>query len=123
MTVKTYYPPEIYRFLLDIAFKNNLAIKEVETVFLRAQIRELGFECLHQKVEFAESDGKPYCKGCWTRLEQTKPPTYAIDSTKNRPHVTSPGKYRPLKTFLDEIEEERSRRAAFANRLPYEQEQ
>ena len=113
MVVKTYYPPEIYRFLLDIAFKHGLSIKEVETVFIRRQTRELGFECFHQNVGFAKSDGNPYCKGCWTRLEQTRPPTIAVEGMKKR--IISPAKYRPLKTFLDELEEERTRRAAFVN--------
>jgi hypothetical protein len=110
LVVKTYYPPEIYRFLFDIAFKHDLAIKEVETIFIRRQARELGFECLHQNVGFAKKDGKPYCKGCWTRLEQIRPAKIAVDK-----RILSPGTYKPLKTFLDEIEEERTRRAAFAN--------
>jgi hypothetical protein len=132
MTVKTYYPPGIYKFLSDIAFKHHLAIKEVETVFIRRQARELGFECFHQDVGFAKTDGKPFCKGCWTRLEQTKPPTVTAvpgQGMKKEKRIISPGKYRPLKTFLDEIEEEEqeqeqgTRRPVFANRLPNEQEQ
>jgi len=108
LAVKTFYPPEIYKFLFDIAFKNNLAIKEVETIFLRAQARELGFECLHQKVGFAKSDGKPYCKGCWVRLEQIRAATVTADHM-GRKKVLSPATYRPVKTFLDQIEAERAR--------------
>ena len=115
MTAGNWYPPGIYRFLLDIASKHDLSTKEVETVFLRRQARDLGFECFHQKVGLAKSDGKPFCKDCWTRLEQTRPPTFAADSSSKKPHVTSPAKYRPLRTFLDEIEEEKTRRATFAN--------
>jgi hypothetical protein len=115
LAVKTFYPPGIYRFLLDIASKHQLSIKEVETVFLRRQARDLGFECFHQNVGFAKkSDGKPFCKACWTRLEQIRPEKIAIDPNGKK-RIVSPGKYKPLKTFLDEIEEERTRRAAFAN--------
>lgn len=109
MVVKTFYPPEIYKFLFDIAFKNNLAIKEVETVFLRAQARQLGFECLHQKVGFAKSDGRPYCKGCWARLETVRDATISVDHMGRKKGVMTPAIYRPVKTFLDEIEAERER--------------
>jgi hypothetical protein len=118
MTVRTFYPPAIYRFLFDIAFKYKLSIKEVETVFLRRQARELSFECFHENVKSAKTDGKPFCKDCWTRLEQSKPPVIGPDK-----RIKIPGKYRPLKTFLDEIEEERIRRAAIANPTPLPNEQ
>jgi hypothetical protein len=126
LAVRTFYPPGLYKFLYDISFKHGIAIKEVETAFLRRQARELGFECFHENVEFAKKTGKPYCKSCWTRLEQTKPPKVTEvpgQGKKKEMRILSPGKYRPLKTFLDEIEEERSRRAAIANQLPSEQEQ
>jgi hypothetical protein len=95
MTIKTFYPPELFRFLSELAFKNKLSVKEVETVFLRKQAEALGFECYHLKVGFAKSDGKPYCKGCWARLEQVKPPIY------RGKEVIVAGQFRPLKTFLD----------------------
>lgn len=101
--------------MFNIASKHDLATKEVETTFLRRQCQELGFECFHENIGFAKKTGLPYCKDCWTRLEQTKPPTYDLGSTKKKPLVKEPGKYRPLKTFLDEIDEERSRRRTFAN--------
>jgi hypothetical protein len=94
MTIRTFYPPELYHFLYDIAAKHKLAVKEVETVFLRTMAEELGFVCDHLSVGFAKSDGKPYCKGCWTRMEQTKPPVYIGRQIK------VPGQFRPLKTFL-----------------------
>ena len=95
MTITTYYPPEIFRFLSGIAFQYKLSVKEVETIFLRKQAEALGFSCDHSKIGFARSDKKPYCKGCWTRLEQVKPPIYSGRVLK------VPGKFRTLKTFLD----------------------
>lgn len=96
MAIKTYYPPEIFRFLSEIAYKHKLSVKEVETVFLRTQAQTLGFKCDHSKVGFAKSDKKPYCKGCWTRLEQIKAPIYSDSKLK------VPGQFKPLKTFLDQ---------------------
>jgi hypothetical protein len=96
LTVRTYYPPEIFRFLSEIAYKHKLSIKEVETVFLRKQSEALGFSCSHSIVGFSKSDKKPYCKGCWTRLEQIKAPVYSGNKVKVL------GQFRPLKTFLDQ---------------------
>lgn len=110
-----WYAHDIYLFMLNIASKYGLAVKEVESAFLRKQAQELGFECFHQKVKIAKPTGLPYCSSCWARLEQTKPPVYDIGSTMKRPHIKEPAKYRPLRTFLDEIEEERSRRVALTN--------
>ena len=98
MTINTYYPPEIFRFLSGIAFQHQLSVKEVETIFLRKQAETVGFSCRHSKVGFAKSDKKPYCKGCWVRLEQIKPPVYSGSVVK------VPGQFRPLKTFLDREE-------------------
>jgi hypothetical protein len=104
MTIKTYYPPEIFRFLSEIACKYKQSTKEIETLFLRKQAESLGFVCDHLEVGYAQKTGKPYCKGCWTRLEQIKPPTYQGKK------MVVPGQFKPQKTVLDFIEREQADR-------------
>jgi hypothetical protein len=104
LTIRTFYPPELFRFLSEIAFKHKLSVKEVETAFLRKQAEALRFKCDHLEVGFAQKTGKPYCKGCWTRLEQIKPPTYQGKK------IVVPGQFKPLKTVLDFIEREQADR-------------
>ncbi|MGI0032939.1 MAG: hypothetical protein ACRD97_06685 [Nitrososphaeraceae archaeon] len=100
-----YYPRGTFQFLNDLAFKNNLAVKEVETILLRKQMEHLGFTCDHTNVAYSEEKREPYCKNCWTRLEQTKPPTYF------KGKLVKAGEYWPLETFLDGIYKEEARKA------------
>lgn len=81
-----------------MAFENHLSIKEVEITLLRKEMEHLGFTCDHANVKNAEKTGEPFCKDCWTRLEQIKAPI--IDF---RGSVTKSGEYRPLETFLDKM--------------------
>jgi hypothetical protein len=81
--------------MLEIATREKLSVKEVETVFLRRQAIALGFQCDHSIIGYAKGNGKPYCKGCWTRLEQKKPPSYIGRK------MVAPGRFVILKTFLD----------------------
>jgi hypothetical protein len=94
MTIRTYYPPDIFRFLSELAFKHQLSVKEVETVMLRTKAEQLGFKCEHSRVGFAKSDRKPYCKSCWARLEVVKAPI-------GRGGKLEGGEYKPLPTFLE----------------------
>lgn len=95
MTIKSYYPPKLYRFLLELASENRLAIKEVETVFLRRQAEMLGFKCDHQNIGYSKKTKNPYCKDCWTRLKQIKPPVMV------RSKAVQPGEFKALETFLE----------------------
>lgn len=45
----SYYPIGIYNFMVGIADKYGLSVKEVETVLLRKGITDLGFVCLHPR--------------------------------------------------------------------------
>jgi peptide subunit release factor 1 (eRF1) len=101
LTFNAYLAPGIYAFLFKIARENVLSVKEVETILLRQQIRQLGFNCDHMTVVYPKKKGrkdggKPFCKECWTRMEEVKPPAYDY-----RQNLVREGKYRPLETFLD----------------------
>ncbi|MDP9489277.1 MAG: hypothetical protein M3P28_03630 [Thermoproteota archaeon] len=55
----------------------------------------LGFTCDHATVKNAEKTGEPFCKDCWTRLEQRKAPV--CNSMRK---IVREGEYWPLETFL-----------------------
>ena len=96
MTINTYYPPKIFRFLSEIAARHELAVREVETIFLRKQAESMGFTCKHSNVGYAKKDKKPYCKDCWTRLEQISAPTY-----NGNGKLVKAASFKTIKTFLD----------------------
>lgn len=98
-----YYPRAIFQFLNDLAFRNNLSIKEVETVLLREQIQSLGFTCHHTNVGFSKKTNEPFCKDCWTKMKMVKPPTYNFSGKIINPPICE-----PLTTFLT-AERERER--------------
>lgn len=94
----SYYPIGIYNFMIGIADKHGLSVKEVETVLIRKGITELGFVCRHpsERVKKAKKDKtKVYCGICWTRLEQTEAGVY------NGRKLIKSAKYRTLPTFLE----------------------
>jgi peptide subunit release factor 1 (eRF1) len=95
MTINTYYPPKLFRFLSEMAARHELAVKEVETIFLRKQAESMGFTCKHSHVGYAKKDKKPYCKDCWVRLEQISAATY------NQTKMVKPGMFKAIKTFVD----------------------
>ena len=96
MTITNRYPPKLYLFLLDLANKNgDLAIKEVETMFLRRQAEHLGFRCDHLRIGVAKKTGEPFCRDCWTRMKTIKPPVY-----QGR-RMVKEGEFWPRETFLD----------------------
>ena len=101
MTFSGYLAPGIYAFLFNLARDNGLAVKEVETILLRQQIEQLGFTCDHTIVVYPKKKrrkdgGKPFCKECWTRMEEVRPPTY--DYKQN---LVREGEYKTLETFVD----------------------
>jgi hypothetical protein len=101
LTFNAYLAPGIYAYLFKIAREEGLAVKEVQTVLLREQIGQLGFTCEHISVVYPKKKGKkdggkPFCKECWTRMEEVKPPTYDYQQK-----LVREGEYRPLETFLD----------------------
>jgi hypothetical protein len=73
-----------------------LSIKEVEITLLRKEMEHLGFTCDHTDVKNAVKTGEPFCKDCWTRLEQKKAPVVDF-----RRRIKREGEYWPLETFLD----------------------
>lgn len=58
----------------------------------------LGFTCDHLAIKNAQKTGQPFCKDCWTRLEQRKAPVY-----NSMRKIVKEGEYWPLETFLDKI--------------------
>lgn len=92
---KGYIPPQVYYFLYKLANQHNLSIKEVEIALLREIGRELGFECKHQNIGFAKSNGLPFCRDCFTRMEQVEAPVF-----KGKV-MTYGGRYKPLPSFLE----------------------
>jgi hypothetical protein len=91
-----YYPRAIYQFLNDLAFKNELSIKEVETMLLRKQIEALGFNCQHTNIGYSKETAEPFCKDCWTRMIEVKQATY-----NSRQEMITPAKVIVKETFLD----------------------
>lgn len=100
-----FYPRAIYQFLNNLAFEKRLSIKEVEITLLRKQMEDLGFTCDHLNVKNAEKTGEPFCKDCWTRLEQVKAPVFDF-----RGRITREGEYWPLETFLDKVYKSESKK-------------
>lgn len=101
MTFNAYLAPGIYAYIFKLARENGLAVKEVETILLGEQIRLLGFTCDHVTIVYPKKKGKnqggkPFCKECWTRMEEIKPATYIYQQG-----LVREGEYRPLETFLD----------------------
>jgi len=90
-----YVPPSLYNFLIQLAEKNKLGILELKTMFIRKVANDLGFYCPHESIGY--KDKKPFCKRCWTRLNQTEQQTIfkgkLIKSTE----------YEPIETFLDQF--------------------
>jgi hypothetical protein len=102
MTIRTFYAPKIYTALADIAVKNGLSVKEVETIFLRKMCEEIaGFKCDHRVIGTSKKTGLPFCKECWTRMEMITQPVYSYKDRK----IVKEGTYRPLTTFLDIMKE------------------
>jgi hypothetical protein len=105
LTFNAYLAPGIYAFLFKIARENVLAVKEIQTILLRKQIGELGFACDHVNVVYPkkkgrQDGGKPFCKECWTRMEEVKPPTYDYQQ-----RLVREGEYKSLETFMDRQQE------------------
>ena len=96
MTFTSFLPPELYRFLMNIAHERGLSIKEVECVFLRHMCKEFGFSCKHDFIQFAKSNGQPYCKGCYQRMHMSKPRTY--QGTK----IIKEGEFEEINDFVQE---------------------
>lgn len=106
MTIRTFYPPEIFQFMYNIALEENLSVKEVETVFLRYMCQSLGYVCDHtEHIGYAKKTKKRYCKSCWTRLEMEEFVGY------ENGHIVKGTKYKPLETFLDKWLKEQKAKA------------
>lgn len=89
--------------MMNISSEYGIAVKEVETAFLRDGIKRLGFTCDHIRMGIRKTDKKPYCKDCWQIFRQVKPPRY-----NHLRELVELGEYTPEPTFLDkdsEIEE------------------
>jgi len=97
MTFNSYLPPKIYVFLVKTAEEYKLSVKEVERIFLNKVAIDLGFQCNHERIGFAKSDKKPYCKECWTRLKIEKREPYRIGTNLIKEGI----RYVEKETFLD----------------------
>jgi hypothetical protein len=101
LTFTGYLAPGIYAFIFNIARKNGLSVKEVQTILLREQIRLLGFTCDHISVAYPkkkgrQDGGKSFCKECWTRMVEIEPPRYDYQCK-----LVKEGEYTSLEAFLD----------------------
>jgi hypothetical protein len=99
MTFNNYIPPKTYAFLVKIAEENKLAVKEVERIFLNKVATDLGYTCNHERIGFAKSDNRPYCKDCWARLRIEKREPYRIGTKLIKEGI----RYVEKTTFLDEF--------------------
>jgi hypothetical protein len=99
MITKDYLPPKLYIGLFEFAQKHHLAVKELQTIVFRKFLEEhTGFDCKHENIAFAKSNGLPYCKECWVRLEQVKAPVYIGRTMKKS------GVFKPKPSILEEME-------------------
>jgi hypothetical protein len=93
---KNYLPHKLYIFLLTLAHEKGLAIKEVETIFLRDKAKEFGFRCEHKNIRYSAKHNQPYCADCWTRMREVQPRVFRGNV------VVREAKCEPLETFIDE---------------------
>lgn len=100
MTVRrNFYPLGMYRFMLDMATDQKLAVDEVAFNVLRIGLSELGFTCDHTNMGYSKNDqqlhSKPYCKNCYSRLYRTE------DKRVFKGKIITEEEYTPLETFID----------------------
>jgi len=97
LTFNSYLPPKSYAFLVKIAEKYKLSVKEVQRILINTQATVLGFNCDHTRIGFAKKDPqhKPFCKDCWTRM---KPVEKSVFDGKR---IIKRKEFLPLETFLD----------------------
>jgi hypothetical protein len=112
MTFNYYLPPKTYAFLVKLAEEYRLSTKEVQRVLINEQAAKLGFECNHERVGFAKSDKKPYCKDCWARLRVETREPYRIGT-----RLVKETKYVERETFLDEFYGETAKENLYTNDL------
>ena len=91
-----YCPPGLYAFLVKTAEENKLSVKEVQTMFMRKTAQDLGFDCDHNSIGYSPTR-KPFCKRCWTRLNQTR------QAIAFKGKLIKSVEYEPVQTFLDEF--------------------
>jgi hypothetical protein len=101
VTIGTFYAPKIFNFMMNISSEYGIAVKEVETAFLRKGIQSMGFKCDHIRMGIRKTDHKPYCKDCWQIFRQIKAPRYNSQTKE----LVEPGQYIPEPTFLDKDKE------------------
>lgn len=104
MTFNGYLPPKTYAFLVQLAEKYKLSVKEVQRILINRQATVLGFSCDHTRINFAKKDPehKPFCKDCWERME------IVIQSVFDGNRIIKRRKFLPLETFLDTYYREQS---------------
>ena len=96
MTIANRYPPKVFLLMLDIANKNGIPVKRVETILLHKAIADMGFTCDHLVMGIRKSDKKPFCKDCWTIFRQLKSARFDPDG-----NLIKAGEYVIEPTFLD----------------------
>ena len=114
MTIRRdFYPLGMYRFMLDMATDQKLAVDEVAFNVLRIGLSELGFTCDHTNIGYSKNDqqlhSKPYCKNCYSRLYRTE------DKRVFKGKIITEEEYRPIETFIDRERKELEKRAKAEN--------
>ncbi len=114
MTVRrNFYPLGMYRFLLDLATDQKLAVDEVAFNILRIGLSELGYTCDHTNVAYSKNDqqahSKPYCKNCYSRLEQF------AEKVLFKGKMITQDEFKPIETFIDRERNELAQKAKTEN--------
>ena len=101
----------MYRFMLDIATDQKLAVDEVAFNVIRLGLSDLGFTCDHTNIGYSKNDqqahSKPYCRGCYSRLEQLK------EKLLFKGKVITQEEFRPIETFIDRERKELRQKSIF----------
>lgn len=110
MTVRrNFYPLGMYRFLLDLATDQKLAVDEVAFNILRIGLSELGYACDHTNIGYSKNDqqthSKPYCKSCYSRLEQFKEKSFF------KGKIITQDEFKSIETFIDREHKELAQKA------------
>lgn len=110
MTVRrNYYPLGMYRFMLDMATDQKLAVDEVAFNILRIGLSELGFTCDHSNIGYSKNDqqvhSKPYCKNCYSRLQQF------TEKALFKGKMITQDEFKPIETFIDRERKELAHKA------------
>jgi hypothetical protein len=81
--------------MVKIADETGLSTKEVQRIVLNKTFFAMGMTCEHRRIGHAKTDGKPYCKDCWTRMNMKQ------QAINFKGKCIKQVEYEPQDTFLD----------------------